>query len=73
MIYLKTLAIKYAFELSAGATGSVTTLVIDWNHIAGRAVETTIIAGANGAAAALAGYIALRIFKWLFPERKQNG
>lgn len=61
---------KYAFELSAGATGSVTTFVIDWNHIAERAVETTIIAGINGGTAALAGYVALRIFKWLFPEKK---
>lgn len=61
---------KYVFELSSGAVGSASTFVIDWNHIAERAVETTVIAAINGGVAGVSGYILLRLIKWVFPEKK---
>lgn len=67
--YIKDFIKKAAFELWAGGIGFISTFVIDWRHIAERAIETTIIASINGAVAAVAGYLALLIVKKIFPKK----
>lgn len=56
---------KHIFELSAGGVGFTSTIVIDWKHIAERAIETMITASINGAVAAAAGYLAVYLLKKL--------
>jgi hypothetical protein len=49
----------------AAGSGVSGTLVIEWNHIAERAIETAILAAINGSIAAFAGLAIAWIWKKL--------
>lgn len=59
---------NHLLEIGAGGVGFISGFVIDWNHIAERAVETTIVATINGACAATAGFIAVWLLKKIFKK-----
>jgi len=54
---------EHIYETAAAGTGFLSTLVVDWHHIAERAVETFILATVNGASAAAAGFIVVYVLK----------
>ncbi len=62
----------HIYELFAGSTGFISTIAVDWNHIAERAIETFIIAIVNGAGAAAAGWLVVWTLKKIFKKDVRN-
>lgn len=66
--WMKEKAIELTF---GGGSGVLTTLLIDWNHIAERAVETIILAGLNaGIGTTIALIVAHFVKKWFLKNNQ---
>jgi hypothetical protein len=59
--------IKEHVGFSLWTFGTASRIIIDWNHIAERGIETAIVAFINGGMAALGGLIMLGLIKLFFP------
>ena len=66
---IKRITIDGWLEISAGGVGVLSTVIIDWHHLAERALETAICATINGGLAAVAGYLGILIMKKILPKK----
>lgn len=58
-------------EILGFVSGTALTILIDWSHIAERAIETGIVALIGGIFGAIGGYIVAVIFKRFFKIEKK--
>lgn len=65
---IDTLKTKVAAEIGAGS-GAVTAVIINWNHIAERAIETAILSAVGAIVGTIVGWIVVK----LLPKKENNG
>jgi len=66
---LKKITTDNWLEITSGVAGVSSSLVLNWQHITERAIETLILAIVSGGSAAISGYIAILIIKKILPTK----